>query len=50
LGYVTRYYNKELLNELNKGTDYSALIKEINFEPKLTGENIIVKVKLIFDI
>lgn len=29
LGYVPRYYSKELLNELNKGAKYSAMIQNL---------------------
>ena len=50
LGYVPRYYSKELLNELNKGTEYSAMIQSLNLDSKLNDENITAKVKLIFNI
>ena len=50
LGYVPRYYSKELLNELNKGTEYSAMIQSLNLESQLTDENITAKVKLILNI
>lgn len=50
LGYVPRYYSKELLNELKKDIKYSAMIQSVNLESKLTDEKIIIKVKIIFDI
>lgn len=50
LGYVPRYYSKELLNELNKGTQYSAMIQSLNLESQLNDENITAKVKLILNI
>lgn len=49
LGYVPRYYSKELLAELKKGTEYSAMIQSLNLESKLSDENITAKVKLIFN-
>lgn len=49
LGYVPRYYCKDLLNQLNKGTQYSAMIQSLNFESQLADENISAKVKLIFN-
>ena len=50
LGYVPRYYSKELLNELNKGIEYSAMIQSLNFESQLNDENITAKVKLILNV
>lgn len=50
LGYVPRYYSKELLNELSKGTQYSAMIQSLNLESQLNDENITAKVKLILNI
>ena len=50
LGYVPRYYCKELLNELEKGTQYSAMIQSLNLESQLSDENITAKVKLILNI
>lgn len=50
LGYVPRYYSKELLTELNKGTQYSAMIQSLNLESQLSDENITAKVKLILNI
>ena len=47
LGYVPRYYSKELLEELNKGINYSAMIESVNFETQLYDE--IINVKLIFN-
>lgn len=50
LGYVPRYYSKELLNELNKGAKYSAMIQNLKFNSPFSDENIVVNVKLIFDV
>ena len=50
LGYVPRYYSKELLNELNKGVKYSAMIQNLKFNSPFSDENIVVNVKLIFDV
>ena len=50
LGYVPRYYCKELLVELKKGTQYSAMIQSLNLESQLSDENIAANVKLIFNI
>lgn len=50
LGYVPRYYSKEILNELNKGTEYSAMIQSLNLDSQLSDEKITAKVKLILDI
>ena len=50
LGYVPRYYSKELLNELKKGAKYSAMIQSLNLESQFNDENITAKVKLILNI
>lgn len=50
LGYVPRYYCKELLTELKKGTQYSAMIQSLNLESQLSDENITASVKLILNI
>lgn len=50
LGYVPRYYCNELLDELNKGVTYSAMIKALNLNSQLYDENITTSVKLIFNI
>ena len=50
LGYVPRYYSKELLNELNKGAKYSTMIQNLKFNSPFSDENIVVNVKLIFDV
>lgn len=49
LGYVPRYYSKELLEELKKGTNYYAVIQSLNLESQLSDENITANVKLIFN-
>lgn len=50
LGYVPRYYSKELLNELNKGAKYSTMIQNLKFNSPFSDENIVANVKLIFDV
>ena len=50
LGYVPRSYSKELLNELNKGAKYSAMIQNLKFNSPFSDENIVANVKLIFDV
>lgn len=50
LGYVPRYYSKELLNVLNKGAKYSAMIQNLKFNSPFSDENIVANVKLIFDV
>lgn len=50
LGYVPRYYCKQLLKELENGTEYSAMIQGLNLESVLSDENITAHVKLIFNI
>ncbi len=49
LGYVPRYYSKELLKELEKNTQYSAMIESLNLKPVLSDESVILSVKLIFN-
>lgn len=49
LGYVPRYYCKELLEKLNKNIEYSAMIQSLNLESELTDENITANVKLILN-
>ena len=48
LGYVPRYYTKELSQLLKKNIKYSAMIKGINFESDISDEDISAYVKLIF--
>lgn len=50
LGYVPRYYCKELLIELRKGIEYSAMVQSLNLDSQLFDENITANVKLIFNI
>lgn len=49
LGYVPRYYSKELQELLNQKIQYSALIKSVNFESEINDEDITARVKLIFN-
>ncbi len=48
LGYAPRFYSKELTKMLKNNIEYSAQIKYLNFETKLSDEDITVNVKLIF--
>ncbi len=50
IGYVPRYYSKQLLDALKSGTDYSAMIKSLNFESELSDEYITTNVKIIFNV
>lgn len=49
LGYVPRYYSKELTELLKNNIEYSAMIKSLNFESEFDDEDITVFVKLIFN-
>lgn len=49
LGYVPRYYSKDLTEMLEKNVEYSAKIKALNFESPLNDEDITAYVKLIFN-
>ncbi len=48
LGYVPRYYSKELTQLLKDNVEYSAMVQSLNFESKINDEDISVVVKLIF--
>lgn len=48
LGYVPRYYSKELTELLKDNIEYSAMVQSLNFESKISDEDINVVVKLIF--
>lgn len=49
LGYVPRYYAKELKELLVNNIEYSAMIQSLNFKSKLNDEDITAYVKLIFN-
>ncbi len=49
LGYVPRYYSKELTKLLKDNVEYSAMVQSLNFESKISDEDINVVVKLIFN-
>lgn len=49
IGYVPRYYSKELTKMLKSNIEYSALIKSLNFESDFSDEDITAFVKLIFN-
>ena len=50
LGYVPRYYSKEMSELLKKGVKYSAKIQSLRLDTPLNDEDISVKVKLLFEI
>ena len=49
LGYVPRYYAKELSSCLRKNILYSAMVEGLSFESEFSDEDITVLVKLIFN-
>lgn len=49
LGYVPRYYSKELTDMLKNNVEYSAMIQSLNFESEISDEDITAFVKLIFN-
>lgn len=48
LGYVPRYYSKDLTEIIEKGTEYSAIITAINLHSKIRDEGISARIRLIF--
>lgn len=48
IGFVPRYYSKELTKLLNSGTEYSALVQSLNFDSIYNDEDVSAYVKLIF--
>ena len=49
IGYVPRFYSKEIVKLLNKNVRYSLKISRIIFNNLIGVEHTIIKVKLIFD-
>ena len=49
LGYVPRYYAKEIADLLENGVKYSAMIKNVRFNQYNPDEHITAVVKLLFD-
>ncbi len=49
LGYVPRYYSKNLTEILKNNIGYSAMIQSLNFESEISDEDITAHVKLIFN-
>lgn len=49
LGYVPRFYSKELKKLLANNVQYSAMIQSLNFESRINDEDITAFVKLIFN-
>lgn len=49
IGYVPRYYSKELTKLLNKNIRYSAQIEKLNFNTPFKDEDINASVKIIFE-
>lgn len=50
IGYVPRYYAKELTKMLNENIEYSAKVESLNFESNIHDEDITASVKLIFNL
>lgn len=50
IGYVPRYYAKDLTEMLNKNIEYSAKIESLNFKSDFHDEDITASVKLIFNV
>ena len=48
IGYVPRYYSKELTQLLKSGIEYSAQIEGLNFDTPFRDEDILASVKIIF--
>lgn len=49
LGYVPRYYSKQLTEMLKSNIKYSAMVQSLNFESEISDEEINANVKLIFN-
>ena len=49
LGYVPRYYSKDLTNLLDKGIKYSAKIESLKLDSEISDEDVTASVKLIFE-
>lgn len=49
LGYVPRYYSKDLSELLQKGIKYSAKIESLKLESEINDEDVTASVKLIFE-
>ena len=49
IGYVPRYYSKELTKLLDKNIKYSAQVESLNFSTPLRDEDILASVKIIFN-
>lgn len=50
LGYVPRYYSKDLSELLQKGVNYSAKIESLKLESEINDEDITASVKIIFEV
>ena len=48
LGYVPRYYSKDLSEILEEDVNYSAKIERLNLESEISDEDVTIGVKLIF--
>lgn len=49
LGYVPRYYSKELYHLIKEKKAYSALIKNINLDNEIYDKDMIINIQLIID-
>ena len=47
IGFVPRYYSKNLTKLLEKNKDYNAIIENVNFENVLSDEEVIIVVRVI---
>lgn len=49
IGYVPRYYSKELTETIKKGTKYSAIVTRVDLGSALRDEKISAKIRLLFE-
>lgn len=49
LGYVPRYYSKDLYHLLNEKKTYKALIKNLNLDNEIYDKDMIISIKVIFE-
>jgi hypothetical protein len=49
IGYVPRYYTKDLTKLLEDGIEYSAKVENLNFDTPFRDEDILASVKIIFN-
>ena len=49
LGYVPRYYSKELTDILRTGIKYSAVVARVNFNAQISDEKVTVRIRLMIE-